>query len=134
MTDQDIRRILDEIRNSGALCASAPTTDDGLNEFWFERKSTIKALGLDDPTDPLRDVIDEALDSLAWHIQTAKDGTQELWVRFFELGPAVFIFSEHPAAKRWQNWYATEVFPSLQRRETLNRIRPGLGDELADIR
>ncbi|MGH8058765.1 MAG: hypothetical protein ACREOH_16250 [Candidatus Entotheonellia bacterium] len=39
----------------------------------------------------------------------------------------------HPAAKRWQDWYATEVFPSIRRRETLNRIRPGLGDDLADV-
>jgi hypothetical protein len=42
--------------------------------------------------------------------------------------------SPHPAAKRWQDWYVTEVFSNIRRREMLNRVHPGLGDDLAGVK
>ncbi|MGH8069400.1 MAG: hypothetical protein ACRERE_30020 [Candidatus Entotheonellia bacterium] len=43
-------------------------------------------------------------------------------------------YVRHPAAKRWQDWYATEVFSNIRRREMLNRIHLGLGDDLAGVK
>jgi hypothetical protein len=83
--------------------------------------------------DLFRDVIDQALANLEGHTITTEDDKQVVPFRFFELTPAMFIFSPHPAAKRWQDWHATEVFPNIRRREMLNRTRPGPGDDLADI-
>ena len=100
MTDEEILSILKEIIASGAQWTAAQTKSGG-REVLFERDSTLKALGLDEPTHLFRHVIDQALANLKAHSMTTEAGAEVVLYRFLDLAPAVFTFSPHPAAKRW---------------------------------
>ena len=100
MTDEEILGILKEIIASGAHWTTA-RTNSGEKEVLFERDSTLKALGLDDPAHLFRHVIDQTLANLKGHSITTEEGAEVVLYRFVDLAPAIFTFSSHPAAKRW---------------------------------